>query len=274
VRRARAAAGAAAVLVAAASAAHAAPGPDLDHNTTATGVAVRARVGLAASSAGIHPAPATTAAPPSVPTPAVSSSGGAPVLVSPTAPLLPPDPCVRRKLGGSLAAVYSVCADAPPPRQPGPRRAPRVDPETVARILVDRARARAPAPPLRIAPGEVGVTGLPSYFWVPPAAPIAASARVAGYSVTAIAEPVQHSWSFGDGTGLVTADGGRPWAPGRPGTVPHVYETPGRFEATVEQIWRARWRAGSGPWRDLGFFTVSGSRTYRVRAVVAFLVRP
>jgi hypothetical protein len=92
-------------------------------------------------------------------------------------------------------------------------------------------------------------------------------------SITATAAAVQHSWSFGDGAGLVASDPGRPWAPGRPGTIAHVYETPGRFEATVEQIWRARWRVRSGPWRDLGYFSVSGTRTYPVREVVAFLVR-
>lgn len=275
-RSARAAAAALAVSCALAAApARAATRPDLDHNTTATGVAVGARVLLSAASVGLRPHEATAGIVPSSPAAADPAGGTATPAPVPAAsgPLLGPAPCVRRKFGGTLANVYSFCGDAAPPPRAGRGRAPRVDPETIARVLADRARANAPTPAIRIAPGRIGTTGLASYFWVAPPEPITATARAAGTSITATAEAVQHSWSFGDGAGHVASDPGRPWAPGRPGTIAHVYETPGRFEATVEQIWRARWRVRSGPWRDLGYFSVSGTRTYPVREVVAFLVR-
>jgi hypothetical protein len=91
--------------------------------------------------------------------------------------------------------------------------------------------------------------------------------------VVAQARPVQYVWTYGDGTDHATRRSGRRWTRRRPGSIHHTYEGKGRYTLTVEVIWEARWRIGFGPWRPLGYFTNSDSRPYRVRSVVATLVR-
>ena len=170
-----------------------------------------------------------------------------------------------------------TCVLDPPPRPTvadtrPPRRPP--SPEEVARRLTDRAIRIAPRPQLRLAPGRRGLTGLPSYFWLAQRPrPIQATASIRGLRVTAQARPVQYVWTYGDGTDHATRRSGRRWTRRRPGSIRHTYEGKGRYTLIVEVIWEARWRFGLGPWRPLGYFTNSDSRPYRVRSVVATLVK-
>jgi hypothetical protein len=121
----------------------------------------------------------------------------------------------------------------------------------------------------------VGLTGLASYFWLARRPrPITATAGVPGLTVTAQARPIQYVWDFGDGAEKVTRKSGRPWRARRPGSIGHVYETRGRYRTGVEVVWEARWRIGRGAWRPLGYFANSDDRRYRVRQVIAVLVRP
>ena len=172
-----------------------------------------------------------------------------------------------------------TCVVPPPPRvklsEDRPRRRPRPpSPDEVARVLADRAISLAPKPELRLAPSRRGLTGLPSYFWLAERPePITARAAAGPFSVVAEARPVQYVWNFGDGTDLATAHPGRRWTPKRQGSVDHLYETKGRYRLTVEVIWEARWRLGTGAWRHLGYFTNSDTRPYRVRSVVSVLIR-
>lgn len=170
-----------------------------------------------------------------------------------------------------------TCVLDPPPRPSvadtrPPRRPP--SPEAVARRLADRAIRIAPRPQLRLAPGRRGLTGLPSYFWLAQRPRrIQAAAGAGGVTVTAQARPVQYVWTYGDGTDAVTRRPGRRWTRARAGSIPHTYETKGRYDLTVEVIWHARWRIGAGGWRSLGFFSNSDTRGYRVRSIVPVLVR-
>ena len=184
-------------------------------------------------------------------------------------------PCLRRRVGGSWGDTLSFCVAGNRPGQRGGRtRATAPSPEDVARILADRARALAPRPRIEISPQRVGLTGLPSYFWVERPLPVHATAGIEGAVVVAEARPVQYVWSFEVGAQLVTdhpgaarhalARGGRP--------VRHTYETNGARTVALEQIWEARWRIGEGAWRVLGYFSVTGVRSYRVREVVPVLV--
>lgn len=156
----------------------------------------------------------------------------------------------------------------------GPRRPPRPSPEALAQRAYDRVISLAPSPELGIAPARIGLTGLPSYFWVDnDLPPVTASAGVRGLTVTAEARPVRYLWDFGDGTTRSTRHGGRPWTTRRDGNVGHLYETKGRYEPEVAVVWAARWRIGRGAWRDLGYFSTTGSVDYPVREMIAVLVR-
>lgn len=174
---------------------------------------------------------------------------------------------------GDCVSFLSPAPAAPRQRGRGPRN-PRPSPEQLASSLYDRVISLAPRPELDAAPGRVGLTGLESFFWVArDLEPVTATAGVRGLSVTAEARPVRYLWDFGDGATTETQGPGRPWTRSRPGSVSHLYETKGRYEATVEVVWAARWRVGQGPWRALGYFTTTGSLDYPVREMVAVLVR-
>ena len=191
-----------------------------------------------------------------------------------------PHPCVQVKVGPTDTPA---CDPSPPggiggggsggqsgPTSNGP---PPPSPEELAVLAADRAIAAAPRLRWRVAPSDVGLTGLESYFWLTNRPrPISAVARVPGLTVVAEARPVQYVWRFGDGTEEVTTEPGTPWRPGRPGSIGHLYEVRGRYRVVVEAIWEARWRLGGRPWRSLGYFTTTSGRGYAVRQVVSRLV--
>ena len=188
-----------------------------------------------------------------------------------------PEPCLRRKFGGSFEGILAFCTPAENAsngaRAGGDQeRQPSLSPLEVAQILIDRAIALAPEPRIQVAPEHVGLTGLDSYFWLEEPAPIRASAGVGGLIVTAEARPVQYVWDFGDGNDKVTSHPGRPWTKDRPGDISHLYETRGRYELVLDQIWEARWQINGGAWETIGFFSNSGGRPYPVREVVPVLV--
>ena len=147
-------------------------------------------------------------------------------------------------------------------------------PQQLAWIAADRAMAVAERPALEIAPSEVGLTGLRSYFWldhVPPT--VYATASVPGVVVTAEARPVRYGWDFGEGPPRTTASIGRAWTRRAPGSISHMFETRGRYSVGVDVVWEARWRVGSGPWMHLGYFSNSARREYPVREMVGRLTR-
>lgn len=163
----------------------------------------------------------------------------------------------------------------PAPREARARERPRRPaPGALAAAAADRVRELAPEPNLALAPSEIGLTGLDSYFWLDdPPGPISATARAGPLTVTAEARPVRYIWDFGDGDDLVTAHPGRRWTRSRPGNIAHLYETRGSYDLSVEVVWAARWRVNDGEWQPLGYFSNSDERRYRVRQIVAVLTR-
>ena len=146
--------------------------------------------------------------------------------------------------------------------------------EQLAQLISDRVIALAPPPVIAVAPNEIGLTGLKSFFWLEEApGPIAATAQAPGITVSATATPLRYEWSFGDGATLTTESAGRPWRAGTPGDIAHLYQTKGRYVVNVTVVWAARWQVGDGPSQPLGFFTTSSSRTYPVREVVSRLTQ-
>lgn len=177
--------------------------------------------------------------------------------------------------GGDCISFVSPPPDPAPRRGEGPRRRrPAVTPEQLALRAYERVISLAARPEIEIAPGEAGLTGLDSFFWTGnELRPVTATAGAGPLTVTAEARPVRYLWDFGDGTLEETTHPGRPWSRARPGDVAHLYETKGRYAVGLEVVWAARWRTNRGPWRDLGYFSTSSSEPYRVREMVAVLVR-
>ncbi len=171
-----------------------------------------------------------------------------------------------------------VCASFrdPRPAAPAPPDAPAApaSSEDIALLLLDEAVATAASPDLRIAPSRVGLTGLDSFFWTDPPRPIQVTATVPGLTVTAEARPRQYVWDFDDGNSRTTTRAVRPWTRRHSGTIRHTYESRGAYDVALEVVWEARWRAGTGEWRHLGYFTTSDSVEYPVRQIVALLVKP
>jgi hypothetical protein len=225
-----------------------------------------------------------------------SNTSEAPGLAAPSGPVpvaLLPHTCapVYGRGGVSLAYNFSdagagdcLSFSAPAPvaaREPAPDRRGRdrrergPDIGALIALAADRAIALAPTPELRIAPDGVGLTGLPSYFWLAePPTSITATASAGGVTVIAQASPVQFVWTFGDGSQNVTHTAGRAWTRDRPGSIAHTYEARGRYPVAVEVIYHARWSIDGAAWSDLGFFSTADSRTYPVRQIVAVLVKP
>jgi hypothetical protein len=161
---------------------------------------------------------------------------------------------------------------APAPDDNARNRGPNL--ADLIRTAADRAIALAPDPALRVAPDGVGLTGLPSYFWLAdPLTPINATARAGGLTVTATAHPTSYYWTFGDGSDLITHHSGRPFKNlDNPGDIDYTYETKGRYTLSVEVVWEASFRIGGGGSRPLGGFSTSASRPYPVQEVVTVLV--
>lgn len=144
----------------------------------------------------------------------------------------------------------------------------------LAQLISDRVIALAPEPSIAVAPNEIGLTGLESFFWLEdPLASVTATAQAPGITVSATAIPLRYEWSFGDGGALTTEGAGRPWRAGRPGDIAHLYETKGRYDVGVTVVWAARWQVGDGPSQPLGFFATSAARAYPVREVVSRLTQ-
>jgi hypothetical protein len=176
----------------------------------------------------------------------------------------------------AVGDCISFVSPDPRPDRPAPnlRPAPRPSPEALAQLAFERVVSLAPNPELGIAPARLGLTGLPSYFWVDgELAPVTATAGVPGLTVTAEARPVRYQWDFDDGSTRSTRHPGRPWTRTRDGNVGHLYETKGRYEPGVTVLWAARWRVNGGPWAPLGYFSTAGSAEYPVREMLAVLVR-
>jgi hypothetical protein len=175
-------------------------------------------------------------------------------------------------VGGAAECIVPTSGPlaAPEPRPDDPE----ITPEQLAKIASDKAISMADPPSLELAPGAAGLTGLPTYFWLEESPrPVVATAQVPGLLVTARAEPVQYSWDFGDGSSVVTTDIGRRWTRSRPGSIKHTYETRGRYELTVQAIWRGRWQVNGGAWRELGYFVTTDRLSYPVRQMRPVLTR-
>jgi PKD domain len=112
--------------------------------------------------------------------------------------------------------------------QPAPKpTAPPPPPPTPAEVW---ASVPLPTPAMGINPAAVGITQLPSWFWVTRAnGPVTVTLIIDGYTVTTTATPVAYQWNFGDGsssTGVGPGDETNP-------SVTHTYHYKGTYIVTL-----------------------------------------
>lgn len=145
------------------------------------------------------------------------------------------------------------------------------------RSLAERLVRDLPFPRagVEVSPGERGLTGLESWFWVSgyDGTPLVDTVSGFGTSVTVEARATRATWSFGDGTEVV-AGLGRPY-PER-SDVTHVYERrSGRdgYAVGVAFEFEARYRVDGGDWQALAPVTRDVQRAYVVDEVRAQLIQ-
>lgn len=136
--------------------------------------------------------------------------------------------------------------------------------------LAEQASSEQPWPTLRLGVNPaVGLTGLPSWFWLTGGAPqmrdATASAGPLTVTVRATFEGV--SWVFGDGLGYDSSDLGRAYP--AQSDIQHVYQTDTYKLAsgyTVSGILRylVTYRVNGGAWQQLGIKTTAFSLQYFV----------
>jgi hypothetical protein len=88
-----------------------------------------------------------------------------------------------------------------------------------------------PTPQFHFNPGKVGLTQLPTWFWLTGAGgQVSAKVTIRGYQVVTAARPVAYYWRFGDGGSAIGTSEGTEANP----SVTHTYVTKGAY--TVEVI--------------------------------------
>lgn len=145
------------------------------------------------------------------------------------------------------------------------------------RSLAERLVRDLPFPQaaVEVSPGERGLTGLESWFWVSgyDGTPLVDTVSGAGTTVTVEARPAAARWSFGDDSEVVGGLG-RPY-PAR-SDVTHVYERRSDrdgFPVNVTFDFETRYRVDGGEWQALAPVTRDAQRAYVVDEVRAQLVR-
>ena len=103
---------------------------------------------------------------------------------------------------------------------------PNVPPPPPPRPAEVWAHVSLPSPALAINPATVGITQLPSWFWVTGVGgPVTVTATIDGYSVTTTATPVAYQWNFGDGSAGTSQTPGSESDP----SVTHTYDYKGTY---------------------------------------------
>ena len=161
-----------------------------------------------------------------------------------------------------------------------------------------------PWPPLtiRAQPAPIGLTGLPTWFWLAGlnGQPITASQHVqvaglanaqpgcpggagAAEDVAVQAVPVGYTWRFGDdrpASSLTTTTAGVPY-PRQDGAITHQYEDtsggsghPNGFLVQVDAQFRLQFRSGNGAWQALPASDRQAALRYPVQQAYPVIVGP
>jgi hypothetical protein len=130
-----------------------------------------------------------------------------------------------------------------------------------------------PEPVLEVNPSVVGLTQLPSWFWLENVGQsVDVTVEVAGYKVVAEAVPLSYEWSFGDGTGTASCCAG---IQSQPSAV-HTYRYQGTYPVTVVVTYVGRYSFTTpGGTQTVPLGEYAGTRLedqYRVQEVRSVLV--
>jgi hypothetical protein len=166
---------------------------------------------------------------------------------------------VEEDPGCELLPVGSPCSGPEPAGPSGPA----VDPVVLAQAALDSATIALPVP--RTSPeGVPQITGMPTWFWLDPAAwvPVSARAEVPGLWAEVTATPVEATWTPGDGGAPVTCAGpGRPH-PGEASATPdcgHTYVEVGAYTLAVAVTYDVAWTSSTGAGAALDPIVVTGA---------------
>ncbi|WP_157519981.1 hypothetical protein [Nocardioides dokdonensis] len=148
---------------------------------------------------------------------------------------------------GSTAYSGVTCVE---PGDPAATTAPILTP---GRILEAFKRIPLPEAPLNIQPPDGETLVNFDTILHTQAEPFQESVRLLGRQITFDITPTTFTWALGDGESMTTTDPGRAYAKGVPMDqyVSHRYTEAGSVTLQLTTTWGARWRLGSGPWRDV-----------------------
>lgn len=118
------------------------------------------------------------------------------------------------------------------------------------------------APGLGRNPDPEGVTGLATYLWAQPQAPMSSSGVVRGYAVACTVTPVRWVWETGDGASYASD---RPGGPHPDHPAEHVYETKGDYDQRLTVTWRAVTSMGTA---TLTRTTTEAYHVFEIRSVL------
>ncbi|NYD57546.1 hypothetical protein BKA08_001784 [Nocardioides marinisabuli] len=124
---------------------------------------------------------------------------------------------------------------------------------TPGRILEAFRRIPLPDAPLQIQPpGGETLVNFDTILHTQ-AEPFQETVQLLGRQITFDITPATFTWTLGNGQTMTTTDPGQPWTPGTPMDtyVSHRYTQAGPVTLQLTTTWTARWRLGTGPWRDV-----------------------
>jgi len=239
------------------------------YNSSGIGATAQSQTGAAPVGGGAYDGPGYVyrpvpyqAIPVSVPA-TISQQG---VISNPTSPASTPA-CPSGQTGyyvydQSGNSLGLVCVPNPTDNLPPPTK-----PEIA---LAEQASSQQPWPELVMGVNPtVGLTGLPSWFWLTGANPrmLDATATAGPLTVTVHAALAGVTWEFGDGLGYDSSDLGRPYP--QPSDVQHIYQSdtygqPLGLQVRAVLRYEVTYRVNGGPWQQLGVKTTSFTQQYSV----------
>jgi len=136
---------------------------------------------------------------------------------------------------------------------------------------------RIPLPSLRIRENpSLGLVALPGWFWGEGynGQPFGGSAGIGALTVAVQVQPTAYTWSFGDGTTLVSHDLGQPYP--AESDIKHAYQYsslhyPSGFPVSLTVQFAASYSVNGGPAEPLATLAQTYTAGYRVQELQSIL---